>query len=186
MKPKTPIVKRSSFWTLAMGVAIGGAIGASLTHMPGISNAIAAPPVNQRLAGAMSSESMATLRALDASYETLAGAVEPAVVNIHVKANAKPGMMSMGGAVEGAGSGVIIRPDNLGLVTNDHVVDGMEIGMVGTQPNLQLYVTFYPHLVSLLSLFDALESRRCGRLKLSQTVKQGLTHRGSSSGRLAV
>jgi len=73
----------------------------------------------------MSSESMATLRALDSSFETLAAAVEPAVVNIHVTTKAQPGNMMMRGASEGAGSGVIIRPDGY-IITNDHVVAGAD------------------------------------------------------------
>ena len=125
MKPTTPLVKRSSFWTLALGVAIGGASMASFKGWPGVTSASADPTGNQRLVGAMSSESMSTLRALDTSFETLAAAVEPAVVNIHVSAKAKPGQMMMGGATQGTGSGVIIRPDGY-IITNDHVVDGMD------------------------------------------------------------
>src|SRR5271166_4360725 len=105
MKPTTPMVKRSSFWTLALGIVIGGVCMHSFSGWPGVTNAKAEQSGNQRLAAALSDETMAPLRALDNSFQTLAAAVEPAVVSIHVSAKGQPGMMMMGrGAVEGTGS----------------------------------------------------------------------------------
>lgn len=124
-----------SFWKTVLAkptlwIATGGAIGvvatASVLNHAGITAARAGSPSQASPISNISTESMAALRDLDNSFANLVDYVEPAVV--HIRVQTKGGVDQLGrrtGVMGGEGSGVIIRPDGW-ILTNDHVVGGMD------------------------------------------------------------
>ena len=119
------VLSKPGLW-IAAGAAIGVIATASVLNRVGISSAQADPVEQAKPIGNISTESMAALRDLDASFASLVDFVEPAVV--HIRVQSKGGVDQFGrrtGNVGGEGSGVIIRPDGW-ILTNDHVVGGMD------------------------------------------------------------
>jgi serine protease Do len=100
---------------------MGGLAVATLPHL--VSSAQAQQGQMRPISG-ISSENMATLRALDNSFASLAQYIEPSVVKIESTENGEKDMMGRRmGEEKGVGTGVIYRPDGW-ILTNDHVVAG--------------------------------------------------------------
>ncbi len=128
MSTKPSIFRGPALWTLIAGVAIGAGSMYSVFSGHGGSLAIAQVDLPKaRTASITKSESLATLKALDSGFATLAEYASPAVVLIKSENNKpQPGLTGMGNIVRGGeGSGVIFRPDGY-IVTNDHVVGGFD------------------------------------------------------------
>lgn len=114
----------TTYVALGLGIVVG-ALG--LASIQETSLGAKAEPQNygKPIAG-ISTEDMAALRSLDASFASLAAYVAPSVV--HIRAESERGTDLMGrrmGTTGGEGSGVIFRPDGW-IITNDHVVGGFE------------------------------------------------------------
>lgn len=119
------VLGRPGLW-IAAGAAIGVVGTAAILNKAGIATAHAEPGVVAAPVGNITTESMATLRELDSAFASLVEFVEPAVVHIRVERNSNSGQMGARmGKVGGEGSGVIIRSDGW-ILTNDHVVGGMD------------------------------------------------------------
>lgn len=117
MKTNQPnsIWQRSSFWAIAVGIAI---VGASFAAFHG-SKAYA----DRTSGGSIAPETAREfLHALDSSMADLAKRVEPAVVHIEVGSTRANSPM---GQIKAEGSGVIYSSDGW-IITNDHVVNGMD------------------------------------------------------------
>jgi serine protease Do len=119
MKPN-PFFQRSSFWALALALGVGVFSVAGLRGAPGISKAYADPIAGGSIAPETARD---MLRAMDTALAKLAQSVEPAVVHIEVGSNGSSADGMAG--VHGEGSGVIYREDGY-IITNDHVVNGMD------------------------------------------------------------
>jgi len=120
---KTP---RGVTVTLAAGFALGAACMIGFYSGAASRPAFAQTPTLSRTIGRVSTESMAELRNLDASFRSLVDYVSPAVVAIEASTGRQQAadgsrMPAMGGS----GSGFIFRPDGY-IITNDHVVGGFE------------------------------------------------------------
>ncbi|MBI3721097.1 MAG: trypsin-like peptidase domain-containing protein, partial [Fimbriimonas ginsengisoli] len=122
---KTNLLQSTTFWTLALGIVIGGVSVASI-----LSSSRAAPggppvSIQARPIGLTRTESLLTLKALDDSLVRLAEYATPAVV--HIRAETEHGRNIFGKSmpIAGEGSGVIFRADGY-IVTNDHVAGGFE------------------------------------------------------------
>lgn len=119
---KTP---KSAYIILGIGVALGTLATASILGGYTVGKAYAQRSTIKTI-GNLSTENMAMLRNMDASFAGLAEYIEPAVVNIRVQSKGGTDMLGNRlGQVGGEGSGVIIRPDGW-ILTNDHVVGGMD------------------------------------------------------------
>ncbi|MEQ1830922.1 MAG: trypsin-like peptidase domain-containing protein [Pirellula sp.] len=119
---KTP---KSAYIILGVGVALGTIATASILGGYTVGKAYA-QRTSIRTIGNISGENMAMLRNIDGSFAGLAEYIEPAVVNIRVQSSGGTDMFGNRlGQVGGEGSGVIIRPDGW-ILTNDHVVGGMD------------------------------------------------------------
>lgn len=117
-------LNRSTYLTLGLGVLIGGLAFASLQEAS--TRAHAGPDGNIRAISGVTTENMAVLRNLDATFASLAEFVEPSVV--HIRSESKRGVDMLGrrmGATGGEGTGVIFRADGW-ILTNDHVVGGFD------------------------------------------------------------
>lgn len=121
-QPKSSIFKKSSLWFLAAGVALGGIAVATVHEFPFAPAVYAQNQTNSRLAGIINPSSLATLKALDEARMQLAQVVMPSVVLIK-SSNSASDQGGFAPAVQGEGSGVIIRPNGY-IITNDHVVNG--------------------------------------------------------------
>lgn len=114
-------------WTLAVGL-LAGVVGTATAGGIGPKSAMPPAPSYPAPRAVVDAElrSMAptSLRALDQQYADLAERVSPAVVTIRVQGNREQALTGMS-PESGEGSGVIFRPDGY-IVTNDHVVAGME------------------------------------------------------------
>lgn len=122
VQPKSSVFKKSSLWILAAGVALGGIAVTTFRGLPFTPAAYAQDQTNSRLAGIINPSSLATLKALDEARMQLAQVVMPSVVLIK-SSNAASDQSGFSPAVQGEGSGVIIRPNGY-IITNDHVVNG--------------------------------------------------------------
>ena len=119
---KTP---KSAYIILGVGVALGGLATASILGGYTVGKAYAQKAAVNTV-GNLSAENMTMLRNMDASFAGLADYIEPAVVNIRVQSKGGTDMFGNRlGQIGGEGSGVIIRPDGW-ILTNDHVVGGMD------------------------------------------------------------
>jgi len=126
---------RSQYWVLALGVVMGGVAVASLPHL--VSSAQAQQGEARPISG-ITSENMATLRALDNSFASLAQYIEPSVVKIESTDNSGTDLMGRRmGEEKGVGTGVIYRPDGW-ILTNDHVVAGFTKVQVDLSDGRQL------------------------------------------------
>lgn len=112
---------------LGAGVVVGAVAMATVLNTPSIRPAFAQTPVYQaRPAADLDEESLATLRALDRSFASLAEYIEPATVLIRSEGGRQADVLGRRmPEAAGSGSGVIFRPDGW-IITNDHVVGGFE------------------------------------------------------------
>src|SRR5579862_1452077 len=112
---------KSQYWVLALGVVMGGL---AVSTLPRLVSSAQAQQGEMRPISGISSENMATLRALDNSFASLAQYIEPSVVKIESTENGDKDLMGRRmGEEKGVGTGVIYRPDGW-ILTNDHVVAG--------------------------------------------------------------
>lgn len=115
-----------SLLILASGVVVGGLAVASINTWVRPAIAQKNAPSNFALASSVSSEELATLRGLDASFSSLAEYVSPSVVNIQAEGQGGRDVFGQRmGSVAGVGTGVIYRADGW-IITNDHVVNGFD------------------------------------------------------------
>lgn len=118
---------KSGYLMLGAGVLVGAVAMATVVLSPAIRPALAQTPVYQaRPAADIDAESLATLRALDRSFASLAEYIEPATVLIRSEGGRQADVLGRRmPEAQGSGSGVIFRSDGW-IITNDHVVGGFE------------------------------------------------------------
>ncbi|HRK21690.1 MAG TPA: hypothetical protein PLX06_07780, partial [Fimbriimonadaceae bacterium] len=118
---------KSGYLMLGAGVLVGAVAMATVVLSPAIRPALAQTPVYQaRPAADIDAESLATLRALDRSFASLAEYIEPATVLIRSEGGRQADVLGRRmPEAQGSGSGVIFRSDGW-IITNDNVVGGFE------------------------------------------------------------
>jgi serine protease Do len=130
---KNRLIIQPVLWTLLAGVALG-VLGFGLAGRGApLSTSTLANPVQVRPVGYLDSsklDSLISLKAIDDATTKLADYALPAVVYVHTSSPTRtdpsqPHSLFAEQPEEGAGSGVIIRPDGY-ILTNDHVVDGFD------------------------------------------------------------
>ena len=116
---------KTTYFTLAAGVVLGGLAMASILKTGVIPTAFAGDPGSARVVSGVTAENMTVLRNLDSTFASLVEFIEPSVVHIRSESKTSKDMMGRAMPVGGEGSGVIFRPDGW-IVTNDHVVNGFD------------------------------------------------------------
>lgn len=122
-----PTLKRSktAMVTLIAGGVLGALAMATVLKTNIVPSAFAGPQGSMKAVAGISTESMANLRDLDASFASLAEFIEPSVVHIRSESKSTRDLMGRAMPMGGEGSGVVFRADGW-ILTNDHVVNGFD------------------------------------------------------------